>query len=247
MKPLSDRARMVLGTVCAALLLGGSLSACSHTPNTRNAPPRVELLTADELKTAEPAVREEYYIGSSTRCGPDENGKLPSALEKTPNVTYFEQDERRIIIGVWDEEDSRPSQTLEDIVNGITHDKCRLGKAYFTALGEKYSSSQWRVDPLNFGQDVVAFRAIEWAVRPENPVPPAPVKREGVEVYSTARAYGIVDGKLVMVRIDDTTVEPPSEAELRALWNAQAGKVLYLDGLEHAQELLTPQSEQTNK
>lgn len=159
MKPLSDRARMVLGTVCAAILLGGSLSACSHTPNTRNAPPRVELLAADELNATAPAVREEYYIGSSTKCGPDQMDPLPSALEGTPNVTYFEQGERRIIIGVWDEEDSRPSKTLETIGKRATGDRCRLGKAYFE--GEENSTRDWQVHPVDFGEDVVAFRAVQ--------------------------------------------------------------------------------------
>ncbi|WP_165867180.1 hypothetical protein, partial [Schaalia canis] len=79
------------------------------------------------------------------------------------------------------------------------------------------------------------------------PPPPEPVVEEGRFIRTTARAYGIVDGTYIMVRIDleNTSVEPPTEEELRALWDAQVAKVRYFKAIERSEEVLTPQSGQT--
>ncbi|WP_165867175.1 hypothetical protein, partial [Schaalia canis] len=107
----------------------------------------------------------------------------------------------------------------------------------------------WRVTPLDFGEGIAAFQAVYWEGKGLTPPPPEPVVEEGGFIRTTARAYGIVDDTYIMVRIDlkNVSVEPPSEEELRALWDAQVAKVRYFKAIERSEEVLTPQSGQTSK
>jgi hypothetical protein len=59
-------------------------------------------------------------------------------------------------------------------------------------------------------------------------------------VFSTARVYAAIDGKILMVRInrDDATV--PSEAELRALWDKQVKKLELTSGSARSTSPKTP-------
>ncbi|MDO4260270.1 MAG: hypothetical protein Q4C87_12205 [Actinomycetaceae bacterium] len=106
-------------------------------------------------------------------------------------------------------------------------------------------ADDWRVYPLDFGQSVVAFRSVTWRLK-DGPPPPTPVRDENTLISSTARAYGLVDGKLVMVRIDSNSPEPPSEERLRALWDAQVAKVRFHNALSRNHEVQSTSTDSTD-
>ncbi|WP_165867149.1 hypothetical protein, partial [Schaalia canis] len=155
---------------------------------------------------------------------------------------------RRIILGLLDNPQSIFARGPQEI-NQLAHsDYCQMGKAYWGENAATHSTD-WRVTPLDFGEGIAAFQAVYWEGKGLTPPPPEPVVEEGRFIRTTARAYGIVDDTYIMVRIDleNSSVEPPTEEELRALWDAQVAKVRYFKAIECSEEVLTPQSGQTSK
>lgn len=229
-----------------ALASSIALGACSDTEKKPLPNYRDELLSSDQVGQGTIAHPDDYDPGPATACGPDKFDNLPLHYEKEPNYVSYTQGRRDVDLGVWDGLEASFQRNLEGMRQDLEGDACRLGKAYHGYTGTE-GHEDWRIETLDFGEGIVAFRSVQWRARGNGPLPLSPKERDDIYANSSARAYGLVGGKLVMVRIDDTTVEPPSEAELRALWNAQTGKVLYLGGLEGSKELLTPQSEQADK
>lgn len=229
--------RFLVLTLASSIALG----ACSGSDGKPLPDYRAELLSSDQVGEGTIVHPEDYYPGPATACGPDKFDNLPLRYEKEPNYVSYTQGTRDVDLGVWDGLEASFQRNLEGMKQDLEGDACRLGKAYHGYTGTE-GHEDWRIETLDFGEDIVAFRSVQWRARGNGPLPPSPKDHDDIFANSSARAYGLIDGKLVMVRIDDTTVEPPSEAELRALWNAQAGKVLYLDGLKGSKELLTPQS-----
>lgn len=239
---------MVSGSLLGGLVLTATfmLSGCGATP-TVVTPPRAELLTVGEALGSHGELSTEPGMEASTTCGPDQGDYLPSIRSSDPNVARFNQGNRWLVVGVWDDENNRAREWIEKISHVSRGDICTLGNRALKSASGTHESFDWRVNALDFGEDVAAFQAVEWSLTSGDTPPEEPVARDDLLAYSTARAYGIVNDKLVMVRISHKRTDPPTEAELRALWDAQVAKVRYFKALERSKELLTPQSGQTNK
>ncbi|RRC94405.1 hypothetical protein, partial [Schaalia canis] len=194
------------------------LSACAYFTPEETVIPRPELLTAQEAGGGEQTPIGPDDLPGAADCGPDGSIYYSDPTGTRHGVQYLDGG-RRIILGLLDNPQSILARGPQEI-NQLAHsDYCRMGKAYWGERADR-QSRDWRVTPLDFGEGIAAFQAIEW--RGKDSVPPEPVVEEGGWVYAVARAYGIVDDTYIMVRIDleNTSVEPPSEEELRALWDA---------------------------
>ncbi|MDO4259258.1 MAG: hypothetical protein Q4C87_07040 [Actinomycetaceae bacterium] len=226
----------------AVVLLGGLFvcSGCS-APSAADAA-RPELLTVDEAMSGQAEMVAKPVWRMATDCGPDGWTTFPSYTGS--DLVTFKQPGRRVTLGVWEDDPDRYSLALDDM-------KGRMDDLYCLSRREHEAKSpdgnvnnladDWRVYPLDFGEEVAAFRSVTWR-KEDGPPPSTPTPTEKVHIYSTARAYGVVDGKFVMATIDSLGPEPPSERELRGLWDAQVAKVRFHDAAKESRKRLAPQS-----
>ncbi|WP_165867171.1 hypothetical protein, partial [Schaalia canis] len=81
-----------------------------------------------------------------------------------------------------------------------------------------------------YPEEVLAFQSVSWNALGRDPLP---VLRDdyantpNIRTNSTARAFGIFEDHFITVMIDDPSDQPPTEEELRALWDAQVAKMRY--------------------
>ncbi|RRC94418.1 hypothetical protein, partial [Schaalia canis] len=210
------------GTVLVALCVcAGLLSACGAGDGEENITPDLMLLTAKEAGGGVQTPIQGEDMSTAADCGPDDTIYYPEPYA-TPYAVKYISGDRRIVLGVWDFLDGSFDFGPPEIDRLARGDYCRLGKAYLVAKGAT-PTTDWRVTPLDFGEGIAAFQAVYWEGKGLTPPPPEPVVEEGRFIRTAARAYGIVDDTYIMVRIDlkNSSVEPPSEEELRALWDAQ--------------------------
>ncbi|MDO4259388.1 MAG: hypothetical protein Q4C87_07700 [Actinomycetaceae bacterium] len=201
---------------------------------------RPELLTLEEALGGNGVLDDSVHNSELTICGPEKDLWSSFSWEYS-NVAYFTQSDRWFTLGVFNK--SSPEEyemQMKEAAQRLHGDLCLLGRK---AAEEKEGiTSDWRMYPLDFGQSVVAYRAVAWSIPGVDVPPSAPVPQEGLRIRSTARAMGVVDGYLVKVHIDQYKPEPPYEEELRALWDAQSSKVRYLAALERNKTASVQQS-----
>ncbi|MDO4259257.1 MAG: hypothetical protein Q4C87_07035 [Actinomycetaceae bacterium] len=223
----------------------GGLSGLPGGSSEMRVPPRVELLTLDEALGGDGVLSPLPGLDESTTCGPDWGYIFPPTEgEATPDTVQFDQGDRWIALGVWDNHDGRNTSRFQGIVDRLPTEMCRLGRNSSEAASE--SSIDWRVYPVDMGKGLVAFQAVEWSLTTGDVPPSTPVPREDLQVRSTARVYGIVNGKLVMARISHYKAEAPLPEDLKVLWDAQVAKVRYYDSIKRTKEVLGPQSASTD-
>ncbi|MDO4259256.1 MAG: hypothetical protein Q4C87_07030 [Actinomycetaceae bacterium] len=237
-------------TVNLALLATLTLicSACfQYAPDATDVA-RPELLTVNEVMAGSGEVLPEPVWGRATGCNPD-GGLVPRIPFEAPapNMISFAQGDRSVTVAVWEDDDGMYARDVININKKIRDPICLLGSdgSSGSPKGER-SHLDWRVFPLDFGEGTAAFRSVQWSSPPGSPAPPEPISAEGIHFYSAAQAYGIVQGKFVMVIIATTSSEPPSEKELRALWDAQVAKVRFHDAVVRNHEVQSSQSGSVN-
>ncbi|MDO4260410.1 MAG: hypothetical protein Q4C87_12905 [Actinomycetaceae bacterium] len=169
----------------------------------------------------------------ATFCGVDSNQVFPDVQEDDPNIITYEQESRWVTVAVWENDSDQYAHSIADINKTMHTPYCLLGPKATSALEGKEQEyiDEWRVYPLDFGADIAAFRSVQWRFNSPKNAPPAPIAGEDMLIYSTARVYGIVNGRFVRVAISRNTPEIPSDDELRALWDAQVAKIRYHDAI----------------
>ncbi|WP_165867170.1 hypothetical protein, partial [Schaalia canis] len=81
-----------------------------------------------------------------------------------------------------------------------------------------------------YPDEVLAFQQVAWQAPGPDDLPISRddyVNNPHVIAISTARAFGIFEDHFITVMIDDPSDQPPTEEELRALWDAQVAKMRY--------------------
>lgn len=213
--------RRVLAAVATSVVAAAALAACTPEDSPSDGATSTTspvLLTAHEAGGGKRVSLDETDRQAATQCGPDLHD-LASKRESPEDLVRYDDGTRSIVLGVWPEPPSADSLLtgMRDQLDGPT---CQ------GSTGSP-RRSDWRTEPVTGLSDyAVAFRAVTWYTRDSQAtVAPSPSPADGVTIRSTARAYGIVDDHVVMVRLDDATPTPPSADELRTLWDKQVAKV----------------------
>ena len=189
------------------------------------------LLTAEEVGGGKIVPLDARSGNVATPCGPDDpaNYDSPPALwlsDRDNDVVYrenlvrYDQEDRSIVIGIMSSGRERNPSLLMRKDLESPHCGPDVGRT-------DPRFEDWVVSEIEgYPDNSFAFQSVMWRVGFDGlPLPAAPVVREGVGVYSTARVYTVVGDKTVMIRINSHDPEPPSADELRVLWEKQIAKI----------------------
>ena len=149
-------------------------------------------------------------------------------------MARYDDDGQSVVIGVWPQWkngsariDDRPFVDMRSSLDGVN-------RSYKNAEDEVRHIRMRGTEIKGYPANAFAFNAVEWRVNREHEsgrlqsAPLDPANERVVRIDSTARVYGLLDDHVVMIRIDRVNTddpEPPSEEDLRSLWDKQVAKI----------------------
>lgn len=190
------------------------------------------LLTAQEIGPNATFVSNELGDTSFSTGGP-EWGDIMFLDVDLSNVAFFENGDETVVVGYW----PVTRETIGDYMVEETHVWMDRLPEYIRRTDQNYvsravdGSDDWRIWEVPDIDGGYGFQGTSWFSSYYGDHGGLPVSIEDrrdddkIDTSSTARAYGLIDDYFVMVRIDNNNFDPPTDEQLRSLWNKQLAKI----------------------